>query len=310
MQLEGKTAFVTGAGRGIGRAIALRFASEGCAIAAVARTVLEIEDTARAIRQHGGRAIALPCDVTRPEAVHAAVRTAEHDLGPIDILVNNAGGAPFRPFHEISLDEWKAAIDANLTSAFLCIQAVLPSMMQRPFRAHYQHVQRNRTQSHRPSERLLRGQTWTKRPDQIAGIGTERIRHRRPRHLPRRRRDAPFRRSHARTRQNRLARTRRHCAHRPLPRHPKPPRRHRHHHRKKIRQRTPGAIAGPMWVPCATRHSRPMFRMHYRYFSASRGFTSGTGIGPTGSGMSKSSEPGTMLSSEFHASSKETRFPV
>lgn len=131
MQLEGKTAFITGAGRGIGRAIALLFAQEGCAIAAAARTETEVRETAAAIQARGGKAFALVCDVTDPAQVAAAVRETEDRFGHIDILVNNAGGARFKPFQEITLAEWQQVLDTNLTSVFHCIQAVLPSMIAR-----------------------------------------------------------------------------------------------------------------------------------------------------------------------------------
>ncbi len=131
MQLNGKTAFITGAGRGIGRAIALCFAREGCAVTAIARTAAEVEETAETIRKEGGKALALVCDVTRPEHITEAVQKAQAHFGPIDILVNNAGGARFKPFQDIPLAEWQQILDTNLTSVYHGIQAVLPSMIER-----------------------------------------------------------------------------------------------------------------------------------------------------------------------------------
>jgi 3-oxoacyl-[acyl-carrier protein] reductase len=131
MLLAGKIALITGAGRGIGQGIALAFAREGCDIAALARTSEEIEETARAVRGLGRRAVALVCDVTHECAVREAVQAAERDLGPIDILVNNAGYACFKPFTETDAAAWRRTLDVNLTGPFLCIQAVLPSMMAR-----------------------------------------------------------------------------------------------------------------------------------------------------------------------------------
>jgi len=131
MQLEGKTAFITGAGRGIGRAIAMLFAQEGCAVAVAARTGAEVRNTAETIQASGGQAMALVCDVTQPAQIAAAVQETETRFGPIDILVNNAGGARFKPFQDISFSEWQQVLDTNLSSVFHCIQAVLPSMIAR-----------------------------------------------------------------------------------------------------------------------------------------------------------------------------------
>ncbi|MCX5758844.1 MAG: SDR family NAD(P)-dependent oxidoreductase [Candidatus Hydrogenedentes bacterium] len=131
MLLHGKVALVTGAGRGIGRGIALAFAREGCDVATVARTTVEIEEAANAVRALGRRALALACDVTDETAVREAVEATERDLGPIDILVNNAGYACFKPFMETDTAAWRRTLDVNLTGPFLCIQAVLPSMMAR-----------------------------------------------------------------------------------------------------------------------------------------------------------------------------------
>ncbi len=131
MLLEGKVALVTGGGRGIGRGIALAFAKQGCDVAVAARTEAEIRETAEAIRTTGRRALALQCDVRHSDAVHTMVEETLGSLGAIDILVNNAGYAQFKPFTELSEYEWRTTLDVNLTGPFLCIQAVLPSMMGR-----------------------------------------------------------------------------------------------------------------------------------------------------------------------------------
>ncbi|HOZ50035.1 MAG TPA: SDR family oxidoreductase [Candidatus Hydrogenedentes bacterium] len=128
MLLEGNKALITGAGRGIGRGIAVAFAREGCDIAAVARTVDQIEATAQAVRDLGRTAVALPCDVADPDAVRRTVDAAVEALGGIDILVNNAGYACFKPFEALSLDEWRRTLDVNLTAPFLFTRAVLPLM--------------------------------------------------------------------------------------------------------------------------------------------------------------------------------------
>jgi len=129
--LEGQTAFITGAGRGIGRAIAEAFAAQGCNIAAAARTRSEVESVVTALREKGGKAIALECDVTGANQVQAAVSETHDSFGAIDILVNNAGVAIFKPFHHLTADEWQQTLDVNLNGAFLCTQAVLSGMMHR-----------------------------------------------------------------------------------------------------------------------------------------------------------------------------------
>lgn len=129
--LKDKTAFITGAGRGIGRAIAEAFADQGCSIAAAARTRSEVDAVATAIRENGGQAVALACDVTNPGQVQAAVSETHDSFGAVDILVNNAGVAIFKPFSELTADEWQQTLDVNLNGAFHCTQAVLPGMMHR-----------------------------------------------------------------------------------------------------------------------------------------------------------------------------------
>lgn len=128
MLLDGKTALITGAGRGIGRAIALQFARQGCAAALTARTKEELEETAALVRDAGRQALVLPCDVTEAAEVNAAAAAAADTFGGIDILVNNAGFAEFTPFEELGLAAWQRTLDVNLTGPFLCTQAVLPCM--------------------------------------------------------------------------------------------------------------------------------------------------------------------------------------
>ncbi|MFO7776237.1 MAG: SDR family oxidoreductase [Candidatus Hydrogenedentota bacterium] len=131
MSLEDQVVMITGAGRGIGRGLAEAFAKEGAHIVAVARSIPQINETAEAVRAMGRRAVALPCDVTDSDAIKGVVETAEKDLGPIDILINNAGYAHFQSVAELPKEEWRRTLDVNLTGPFLCIQAVLPGMMER-----------------------------------------------------------------------------------------------------------------------------------------------------------------------------------
>jgi len=131
MLLEGKSAFITGAGRGIGRGIALAFAAEGCDIAIAARTKMEVDATADEVRRLGRTALPLTCDVSDDASVRNAVQAALAEFGLIDLLVNNAGYACFKPFTKLTAEEWQQTLDVNLTGAFRCIRAVLPSMIER-----------------------------------------------------------------------------------------------------------------------------------------------------------------------------------
>lgn len=131
MLLAGKTALITGAGRGIGRAIALAFAEQGCDIAAAARTESELAETAALVEQRGRRALTIPCDVADPSQVAAMTQAALAAFGGVDILVNNAGYACFKPFMELRLEEWRRTLDVNMTGIFLCCQALLPHMIAR-----------------------------------------------------------------------------------------------------------------------------------------------------------------------------------
>lgn len=137
--LTGKTAIVTGAGRGIGKDIALTLAEAGADIAAVARTEDQIEQTAQEVRALGRRGLPLPADVTRPEQVRQLVQQALSEFGKIDILVNNAGveiDKPIAPLPHLklppmTLEEWRRVMDTNVTAAFLLCQAVGPHMIER-----------------------------------------------------------------------------------------------------------------------------------------------------------------------------------
>jgi 3-oxoacyl-[acyl-carrier protein] reductase len=131
MLLEGKAAFITGAGRGIGKGIALAFAGQGCDIAAAARSENEIAETAAEVTALGRRCIALRCDVADAVQIGKAVNETLAVFGKIDLLVNNAGYACFKPFLELNALEWQRTLDVNLTGAFNCIKAVLPSMIAR-----------------------------------------------------------------------------------------------------------------------------------------------------------------------------------
>ncbi len=130
-RLAGKTAVVTGGGRGIGAAVCRALAEAGAAVVASARSTGEIEATAEALRQAGHRAWAVPCDVTDPAAVAALRDAALEHLGQVDILVNNAGIAASAPIARIRLEDWNRIMATNATGTFLCTQAFLPPMAER-----------------------------------------------------------------------------------------------------------------------------------------------------------------------------------
>ena len=129
MTLQGKKAVVTGAGRGIGAAVARALAAEGAAVVVSARSVTEIEAVAAELRDAGAEARAVPCDVTAPVSVAALAETARGFLGGIDILVNNAGIASSAPLKAITLEEWNRLFAVNATGTFLCTQAFAPGMV-------------------------------------------------------------------------------------------------------------------------------------------------------------------------------------
>jgi NAD(P)-dependent dehydrogenase (short-subunit alcohol dehydrogenase family) len=130
--LEGRTALVTGASRGIGRAIAEAFADAGANVALVARDAEKLAEVAAAIEGRGRRAVVLPCDVTDLESVQATVARAVHELGHVDVVVNNAGGNSFSmPLAGMRFSGWEKTIRLNLDSVVHVSQAVLPHLLER-----------------------------------------------------------------------------------------------------------------------------------------------------------------------------------
>jgi NAD(P)-dependent dehydrogenase (short-subunit alcohol dehydrogenase family) len=130
--LTGKTAFVTGASRGIGRAIAVALAQAGADVALVARTAEGLADTADDVTAIGRKAIVIPADVTDQVATAGAVAAAIDQLGEIDVVVNNAGGSNFMvPFRDLRLTGWDKLMKLNLSSAVYVCQAFAPHLLDR-----------------------------------------------------------------------------------------------------------------------------------------------------------------------------------
>ena len=131
MKLAGQVAVVTGAGRGIGRAIAGALGREGAAVVLAARSGSELQTVAREIEQAGGRALAVATDVRQEASVEALVRRALAEWRQVDVLVNAAGVATFAPVTDSKLDDWDQMLAVNLRGAVLCCRAALPSMVGR-----------------------------------------------------------------------------------------------------------------------------------------------------------------------------------
>ena len=131
MRLEGKRAFVTGGGRGIGRAIALRFASEGADVAVVARTRTEIDAVAQEIKEKGRRTLAIPCDVGDSKEMDEAVQRAGRELGGVDVLVANAGALLHARLEETTDALWDEMMRVNLNGAFYAFRAAVGGMTGR-----------------------------------------------------------------------------------------------------------------------------------------------------------------------------------
>jgi 3-oxoacyl-[acyl-carrier protein] reductase len=129
--LKGKTALVTGAGKGIGRAIALALATEGVHVGIVSRSENDLLLVAAAIKELGVKAAVAVADVSNIEAVNAAVESIQKELGAIDILINNAGIGAFGKFLELEPAEWENQIKVNLFGVYYTTRAVLPQMIER-----------------------------------------------------------------------------------------------------------------------------------------------------------------------------------
>lgn len=128
---RGKTAIVTGAAHGFGRAISTAFAERGAHVWAIDIVANELEDTERRCIEVGGRCASRAVDITQPDAVQTLVEEVNRSSGPVDILVNNAGGVLGqigRPLETVTPEEWNAIFAANVSGAFYLCQAVAPGM--------------------------------------------------------------------------------------------------------------------------------------------------------------------------------------
>jgi len=129
--LEGRVAIITGASKGIGRALALRFAREGASVACAARSADLVKETTERAQKAGGKALAVVCDASVEDDVRRLVATSLAAFGKIDTLVNNAGdGGPTKPVQDYLMEDWRYTIDSCLTSSYLCMRFVVPEMIK------------------------------------------------------------------------------------------------------------------------------------------------------------------------------------
>ncbi len=130
-RLAGRGAVITGGGRGIGAAVAAALVEEGARVVVSARSTDEIEGVADELREQGGEAWAVTCDVGDPDQIERLAAAAGDRLGAVDILVNNAGIARSAPLKALSLQEWSLIQEINVTGTFLCTKAFLGPMVER-----------------------------------------------------------------------------------------------------------------------------------------------------------------------------------
>jgi 3-oxoacyl-[acyl-carrier protein] reductase len=129
MKLDGKIAVVTGAGRGIGRAIALALAKSGCRVVLSARTLTQLDDVCREIERGGGAATAVAADLTRDEAIDTLAAESRRAYGSVDILINNAGWGKRAPVVKINVEDLDQTMRLNLRAPILLAKLLLPDMI-------------------------------------------------------------------------------------------------------------------------------------------------------------------------------------
>lgn len=129
--LKGKIALITGAGKGIGRAVAIALAKEGVNVGLIARTAKDLQKVAEEVKSFGMKAAIATADVSDIQSVNTAVENIQKELGNIDILINNAGTASFGKFLELEPADWENQIKVNLFGVYYVTRAVLPKMIER-----------------------------------------------------------------------------------------------------------------------------------------------------------------------------------
>lgn len=129
--LQGKVAIITGASKGIGRALSLCFAREGASIVCAARSTDRIRETADLVEKAGGRAIAVTCDAAKEDDVQHMIAEGVKAFGKITTLINNAGdGGPTKPVEDYTMDDWLYTVHSCLTSSYVCTRFAVPEMLK------------------------------------------------------------------------------------------------------------------------------------------------------------------------------------
>jgi short-subunit dehydrogenase len=129
--LDGKVALITGAGRGIGKSLALTLAQSGCRVILTARSVSQLEEVQREVERRGGAAVAIPGDLTRDEDIEKLVARSQQAFGAVDILINNAGWGKRAPVVRASIADWDQTFRLNLRAPMILAQRLLPAMIQK-----------------------------------------------------------------------------------------------------------------------------------------------------------------------------------